>query len=64
MLDTVTATLDRAPTTAASLAERDEFGQITGPPGLFASQVVPMALGERDELGRPLHAWTPDGDLL
>ena len=64
MLNPVTATLDRVPVAVASLAERDEFGAITGPLGLFASPVVLATLEERDELGRPLHAWAPDGDLL
>ena len=62
MLNTVTATHDRAP--IASLAERDEFGAITGPTGLFTAPIVVASLAEVDELGRLVHRWVPDGDLL
>ena len=62
MLNTVTATHDRAP--IASLAERDEFGPITGPTGLFTAPIEVASLAEVDELGRRLHRWVPDSDLL
>ena len=62
MLNTVTATHDRAP--IASLAERDEFGPITGPTGLFTAPIAVVPLAEVDELGRLLCVWAPDGDLL
>ena len=51
MLNPVTVILDRTTAPVASLAERDEFGAITGPLGLFASPLAVVALGERDELG-------------
>ena len=47
-----------------SLADRDEFGPITGPPGLFTAGAFPLALTQHDELGRRLAAFAPDGDLL
>ena len=28
------------------------------------SLIVPIALAEKDSLGRPLYRWAPDGDLL
>jgi hypothetical protein len=62
MLNTVTATRDPAP--IASLAERDEFGPITGPTGLFTAPIEVASLAEVDELGRLLHGWAPDSDLL
>jgi hypothetical protein len=62
MLDTVTATHDRAP--VASPVERDEFGPITGPTGLFTAPIAVAPLDQLDELGRLLHVWAPDGDLL
>jgi hypothetical protein len=64
MLDTVTATLDQAVTVVRSLVDRDEFGSITGRPGLFTAGVIPVALAERDELGRRLDQWVPDETLL
>jgi hypothetical protein len=64
MLDTVTATFDAAALPVVPLIERDEFGAITGRPGLFTASVVPVALAECDNLGRPLCVWAPDGDLL
>jgi hypothetical protein len=64
MLNPVPLTRDRVPVALASLAERDEFGAITGPLGLFSSPIAPVVLDELDELGRPLHVWAPDGDLL
>ena len=63
MLDTITATLDAA-VPVVPLIERDEFGAITGRPGLFTAAIVPVALAEHDDLGRPLCRWVPDGDLL
>ena len=65
MLTPVTATLDQAPAAVRSLADRDEYGPITGRPGgLFTAPPVPPALGEHDELGRRLAAWVPDENLL
>ena len=70
MLTAVTATVDPAaavPLPASCqwpLADRDEFGPITGPPGLFTASPLPRALTDRDELGRRLAAFAPDGDLL
>jgi hypothetical protein len=62
MLNTVTASLDPAP--VASLAERDEFGPIIGPTGLFTAPIEVASLAEFDDLGRLLHGWAPDSDLL
>ncbi len=68
MLDTVTATSDLAPSpapTVRSLADRDEYGPITGRPGgLFTAATIPSLLGERDELGRCLADWVPTAHLL
>ena len=67
MLHAVTATLDPAapPPAVHSLAERDEYGPITGRPGgLFTAPAVPYLLGERDELGRRLADWVPGEHLL
>ena len=47
-----------------SLADRDEYGPITGRPGGLFTATVPLALESRDELGRRIAAWVPDGDLL
>jgi hypothetical protein len=64
MLDTVTATLDQAVTAVRSLVDRDEFGAITGRPGLFTASAIPVALAERDDLGRRLDQCVPDDALL
>ena len=70
MLTAVTATVEPAAAVPArsagewSLADRDEFGPITGPPGLFTAGAFPLALSDHDELGRRLAAFAPDGDLL
>jgi len=70
MLTAVTATVEpgaAVPLHSAcqwSLADRDEFGPITGPPGLFTASPLALALTAHDELGRRLAAFTPDGDLL
>ena len=69
MLTAVTATVEpaavpRASSCEWSLADRDEFGPITGPPGLFTASALPHALTQHDELGRRLAAFAPDGDLL
>jgi hypothetical protein len=67
MHNAVTATLDpAAPSLAArSLAERDEYGPITGRPGgLFTVPAPPHVLCERDELGRRLADWVPHEHLL
>jgi hypothetical protein len=62
MLDAVTATLDAS---APSLADRDEYGPITGRPGgLFTAPALPHALDERDELGRRLADWVAREHLL
>ena len=72
MLTAVTATVEPAAAVPPrslgewSLADRDEFGPITGPPGLFTASpsAFTLALTDRDELGRRLAAFAPDGDLL
>jgi hypothetical protein len=70
MLTAVTATIEPAdavpPSSACnwSLVDRDEFGPITGPPGLFTARWIPVALAERDQQGRRLATFAPDGDLL
>ena len=46
------------------LADRDEYGPITGRPGGLFTAGVPLALETRDELGRRSAAWIPDGDLF
>jgi hypothetical protein len=63
MLNTVTATLDQSAVVQESLAARDEFGPITHS-DLFSMAVVPVTAEERDELGRSLGRFVPDGDLL
>jgi hypothetical protein len=48
-----------------SLADRDEYGPITGRPGgLFTAPSVPPLLGACDELGRRLADWVPADHLL
>ena len=67
MLDAVTATLNLAapPPAARSLADRDEYGPITGRPGgLFTAPALPLVLAERDELGRRLADWVAREHLL
>ena len=71
MLTTITAAADpasdRHPLTlrpTRSLADRDEYGPITGRPGGLFTTTVPLALESRDEMGRRVAAWVPDGDLL
>ena len=70
MLTSVTATVEpgaAVPPGSArdwSLVDRDEFGPIIGRPGLFTAGAVPVALADRDELGRRLATFAPDGDLL
>ena len=74
MLQTVTAMPDQTPAFfdleprphagARSLADCDEFGRINGRLGLFTATVIPVALAGRDEDGRRLDRWAPDGDLL
>jgi hypothetical protein len=61
-----TAALDlhRDPLRAWSVVERDEYGPLTGRTGLFTAGAVPIALIERDELGRRLATFAPDGDLV
>ncbi len=65
MLTPVTATLDQAPAAVRSLADRDEYGPITGRPGgLFTAPDVPFLLDGHDDLGRRLADWVPDENLL
>ena len=73
MLDTLTATPDRTATphlaaslpAVRSLADRDEYGPITGRPGgLFTASAIPSLLGEHDHLGRRLADWVPADHLL
>ena len=67
MLETITATPDpTSPLPAVrSLADRDEYGPITGRPGgLFTASVVPSLLDEYDDLGRRLADWVPADHLL
>ena len=67
MLDAVTATPDPSPALPAirSLADRDEYGPITGRPGgLFTAGATPTLLGDCDDLGRRLADWVPADHLL
>jgi hypothetical protein len=67
MLDAVTATLDLTapPPAPRSLADRDEYGPITGRPGgLFTGPALPHVFCERDELGRRLADCVPAEHLL
>jgi len=65
VLDTVTTTLDAPARAVGSLADRDEYGPITGRPGgLFTAPAVPHVLGDPDDLGRRLADWVPDEHLL
>jgi hypothetical protein len=73
VLDALTATPDRTATpdptsslpTMRSLADRDEYGSITGRPGgLFTAGASPSLLGEYDDLGRRLADWVPADHLL
>jgi hypothetical protein len=47
-----------------SLADRDEYGPITGRPGGLFTATVALALESRDEVGRRIAGWVPNGDLL
>jgi hypothetical protein len=70
MLDVVVHLTDppapRIPTLAVrSLADRDEYGPITGlAGGVFTAPAAPLALLERDDLGHRLAGWVPDEHLL
>ncbi len=67
MLETITATPDPPPPSrpCGSLADRDEYGPITGRPGgLFTAATIPSMLGECDDLGRRLAGWVPEDYLL
>jgi hypothetical protein len=64
MLNTITAAPAPAVATVRSLVDRDEYGTITGRPGLFTASVVPVALAEHDGLGRRLDQCVPDDALL
>ena len=65
MLDATTASLLPTQPTVCSLADRDEYGPITGRPGgLFTATTIPSLLGECDELGRRLADWVPADHLL
>jgi hypothetical protein len=54
----------RARAARRELHECDEFGPITGTPGLLTAPTEPWALDAQDLDGRPLTAWVPDGALL
>ncbi|HWK28464.1 MAG TPA: hypothetical protein VNS09_18005 [Solirubrobacter sp.] len=62
----ITGALDHAPviTATASIADRDEFGPLSGADGLFHAPLVPSALMVREDLGHALCAWLPSEDLL
>ncbi|WP_028064645.1 hypothetical protein [Solirubrobacter soli] len=47
-----------------ALSERDEFGALDGPVGLFRAPLEPAALQAREDLGHVLCAWLPREDLL
>ena len=47
-----------------ALSERDEFGALDGPAGLFRVEHEPAALHAREDLGHALCAWLPREDLL
>jgi hypothetical protein len=68
MLDAVTATPELTappPPARRSLADRDEYGPITGRPGgLFTAPALAHVFGERDELGRRLADWVAREHLL
>ena len=65
MLDATTTKLLPTEPTLGSLADRDEYGPITGRPGgLFTAATIPSLLGERDDLGRRLADWVPKDYLL
>ena len=72
MLDALTATPDRIPTldptpsppAMRSLADRDEYGPITGRPGGLFTAASTVLLGECDDLGRCLADWVPEDHLL
>jgi hypothetical protein len=67
MLDAATATPELAgpPPATRSLADRDEYGPITGRPGgLFTAPTVPRVLCELDEPGRRLADWVAREHLL
>ena len=42
-----------------ALSERDEFGALDGPAGLFRVEHEPAALRAREDLGHALCAWLP-----
>lgn len=67
MLETITATPDpvRPLPAARSLADRDEYGPITGRPGgLFTASAIPSRISEYDDFGRRLADWVPADHLL
>ena len=48
-----------------ALAERDEYGPITGRPGgLFTAAPAALVTGSADPLGRPPSGWVPAEHLL
>lgn len=51
-------------TVSRPLADRDEFGPLSGTDGLFRASLVPSALMAREDLGHALCAWLPREDLL
>ena len=66
MLETITTTPDpvRSLPAVRSLADRDEYGPITGRPGGLFTATSPVLLDERDDLGRRLADWVPADHLL
>jgi hypothetical protein len=67
VFDTVTATPDPASSLppVRSLADRDEYGPITGRPGgLFTAATIPSLVDACDDLGRRLVDWVPADHLL
>jgi len=60
----LTATPDAPSPASHSLADREEYGPITGRPGdLFTAAAIPLR-DECDELGRRLADWMPGDHLL
>jgi hypothetical protein len=65
MLDATTTNLLPTEPTLGSLADRDEYGPITGRPGgLFTAATIPSLLGDCVDLGRRLADWVPEDYLL
>ncbi len=66
VLETITPTPDpvRPLPAVRSLADRDEYGPITGRPGGLFTATGPVLLGDCDDLGRRLADWVPADHLL